>query len=231
MSQVAALHFLPEAVIFDMDGLMLDTERASLQCWQQAAAEAGLRIEEAFWLRMVGHSGPACRAILRERLEDVQIDRLLERCYALYHAVVEAGVPLRPGIHELLQLLAAHGVPCGVATSTQRPLAPKKLEAAGLLPYFRAVTAGNDVAHPKPAPDIYLLAAERLQADPARCLALEDSPAGVTAALAAGLTVIQVPDLVVPDAALRARGHRIVASLHDARGLLEAHLPTPRRDA
>lgn len=223
-ADVAALPFVPEAVIFDMDGLMLDSERASLRSWSRGARELGLRIEADYWLRLVGHSTAACRSILGERLDDAQIQALLERCQVLYQAEVDAGVPLRPGIHEILQLLARHGVPCGVATSTRRPLAPRKLEAAGLLPYFKSVTAGNDVAHPKPAPDIYLLAAQRMGAAPGRCLALEDSPAGVTAALAAGLTVIQVPDLVAPDRALRARGHRIVASLHQARELLEARL-------
>lgn len=222
--EIAALSFVPEAVIFDMDGLMLDSERASLRSWSRGARELGLQIEDEYWLRLVGHSMVACQAILRERMDQAQIEALLARCYALYHAEVEAGVPLRPGIHEILQMLAHYGVPCGVATSTRRPLAPHKLQIAGLLPYFKSITAGNDVEHPKPAPDIYLLAAQRLGADPTRCLALEDSPAGVTAALAAGLTVIQVPDLVVPDQALRARGHRIVASLHHARELLEARL-------
>jgi HAD superfamily hydrolase (TIGR01509 family) len=221
---VAALSFVPDAVIFDMDGLMLDSERASLRSWSRGAREIGLQIEDDYWLRLVGHSMPACRLILRERMGEAQIETLMTHCYALYQAEVDAGVPLRPGIHEILQLLARYDVPCGVATSTRRPLAPHKLEAAGLLPYFKAVTAGNDVEHPKPAPDIYLLAAQRMGAAPERCLALEDSPAGVTAALAAGLTVIQVPDLVVPDEALRARGHRIVASLHQARELLEARL-------
>ncbi len=222
--QIAALPFVPEAVIFDMDGLMLDSERASLRSWSRGARELGLQIGDDYWLRLVGHSMVACQSILRERMDPAQITLLLERCYALYQAEVEAGVPLRPGIHEILQMLARYKVPCGVATSTRRPLAPHKLQTAGLLPYFKSVTAGNDVEHPKPAPDIYLLAAQRMGAAPQRCLALEDSPAGVTAALAAGLTVIQVPDLVVPDEALRARGHRIVASLHQAHELLEARL-------
>lgn len=221
---VEALAFTPDAVIFDMDGLMLDSERASLRSWSRAARELGLEIEDEHWLRLVGHSADACQAILRERLAPAQVQALLARAQVLYHQQVQAGVPLRPGIGELLQLLQAHGVPCGVATSTHRPLAPRKLEMAGLLGYFKAITAGNDVAHPKPAPDIYLLAAQRMGVPAARCLALEDSPAGVSAALAAGMTVIQVPDLVVPDEGLRARGHRIVASLHHARELLQARL-------
>jgi HAD superfamily hydrolase (TIGR01509 family) len=221
---VQPLSGLPEAVIFDMDGLMLDSERASVRCWTRASAEAGLRIEDAYWLRMVGHSTAACEQILRERMDDARVAELMTRCSALYDAEVEAGLPLRPGIVELLQWLQAQGIPRGVATSTRRPRAPHKLETAGLLPYFHSVTAGNDVAHPKPAPDIYLLAAQRIGVAPSRCLALEDSPAGVRAALGAGMTVIQIPDLVVPDAAQRALGHRIVDSLLDVRALLAAQV-------
>jgi len=112
-----------------------------------------------------------------------------------------------------------------VATTTRQPRANRKLAAAGLLPYFDAVITSGDVARPKPAPDIYLLAAQRLGQAPERCLALEDSPAGTRAALAAGMTVIQVPDLVHPDEELRALGHRIVGSLVDAHALLLPLLP------
>lgn len=220
---VPPLPGLPAAVIFDMDGLMLDSERASVRCWARASAEVGMEIEHGYWLRMVGHGTAACEQILRERMDDARIAQLMARCSVLYDAEVQAGLPLRPGIVELLQWLQAQGIPRGVATTTRRPRAPHKLETAGLLPYFQSITAGNDVARPKPAPDIYLLAASRIGVDPARCLALEDSPAGVRAALAAGMTVIQVPDLVAPDAAQRALGHRIVDSLHQVRALLQAH--------
>lgn len=100
----------------------------------------------------------------------------------------------------------------------------RKLAAADLLPYFDVVCTSSDVAAPKPAPDVYLLAASKLGVDPARCLVLEDSPTGVRAALAAGMTPIQVPDMLVPDDAARALGHRIVGSLGDAQRLLEARL-------
>ena len=192
MTAIAALPFLPEAVIFDMDGLMIDSERVSLACWSQAARELALPFTDDFWLGMVGLGDRDC----------------------------EQGLPLRPGIVEILQLLQAHGIPRAVATSTRQPRASRKLAATGLLAYFDHVVTSSDVAHPKPAPDIYLLAAQKLGKDPARCLALEDSPAGIRAAVGAGMTAIQVPDLVHPDADLRALGHRIVESLADAHALL-----------
>ncbi|HYG05528.1 MAG TPA: HAD family phosphatase [Stenotrophomonas sp.] len=219
-----SLPFLPQAVIFDMDGLMLDSERAITRCLARAAEEQGQAIEDSYWLSMVGKGDAACRTMLAERIGEAPAQALLARCHVLYDAVVEAGVPLRPGIMELLDLLVARGIPRAVATSTRRPLALRKLEASGLLQRFDAICTSTDVAQPKPAPDIYLLAAQRLRVAPPHCLVLEDSPTGVRAALAAGMTPIQVPDLLAPDAEVRALGHRIVDSLADAQRLLELRL-------
>lgn len=227
MTRIDALPFLPEAVVFDMDGLMIDSERVSIACWNQGALELDIALPEGFFLRMVGLGEGDCRALLERTLGDAaRIDALSARCHELYDVRTHDGLPLRPGIIELLELLKAHGIPRAVATSTRQPRANHKLAASGLLGYFNVVVTSSDVAQPKPAPDIYLLAAQRLGFAPQRCLALEDSPVGVRAALAAGMTAIQVPDLVHPDAALRALGHRIVASLHDARALLLPMLPT-----
>ena len=220
MTLIAALPFLPEAVIFDMDGLMIDSERVSIACWSQAAGELQLPFADDFWLGLVGLGDRDCEQLLLQHINADQVATLYARCHDLYEARTQQGLPLRPGIVELLQLLQAHGIPRAVATSTRQPRASRKLAAAGLLPYFDHVVTSDQVAHPKPAPDIYLLAAHKLGKVPARCLALEDSPAGTRAALAAGMTAIQVPDLVHPDEALRALGHRIVDSLHDAHALL-----------
>ncbi|AWH44770.1 HAD family phosphatase [Stenotrophomonas sp. ZAC14A_NAIMI4_1] len=227
MTSLAALPFLPDAVIFDMDGLMIDSERVSIACWSQAAAESGLPLDETFFVRMVGLGDRDSQALLRgQGVSDAVIAAMAARCHDLYEARTQTGLPLRPGIVELLELLKTHGIPRAVATTTRQPRANRKLAAAGLLPYFDAVITSGDVAHPKPAPDIYLLAAQRLGKTPERCLALEDSPAGTRAAVAAGMTVIQVPDLVHPDEELRALGHRIVGSLVDAHALLVPLLPT-----
>lgn len=221
MTTLPALPFLPDAVVFDMDGLMIDSERVSVACWSQAAEEFGLALERSFFLGMVGFGDRDCRAMLRHHLRDeALIDAMSERCHLLYDERTRAGLPLRPGIVELLELLKTHDIPRAVATSTRQPRADHKLEAAGLLPYFHAVVTSSDVSQPKPAPEIYLLAAQRLGHAPARCLALEDSPAGIRAALGAGMTAIQVPDLVHPDDTVRALGHRIAGSLHDVRQLL-----------
>jgi HAD superfamily hydrolase (TIGR01509 family) len=222
---VPPLPFLPQAVVFDMDGLMLDSERAVLRCWQQAAAEAGLHLDDAVWLGMVGISAPACTQLLHPHMPPSQAQALFERTEVLYEARIAAGVPLHAGIVELLELLSRHGIARAVATSTRRPRALHKLQHAGLLRYFDVVATSSDVPRPKPAPDVYLLAARQLGVAPSECLVLEDSPAGVRAALAAGMLPIQVPDLVAPDAEVRALGHRIVGSLAEAQRLLEPWLP------
>ncbi len=218
------LPFTPAAVIFDMDGLMLDSERAIIACLAEAARESGHDLPEALWLSMVGHSEAVCRHLLDEAIGEVERDRVLQRSHVLYDAVVAAGVPHRPGIIAMLDFLDDRGIPRAVATSTRRPLALRKLEASGLLPRFDAICTSSDVEHPKPAPDIYLLAARSLGVDPAQCLVLEDSPTGVRAALAAGMYPVQIPDLLEPDDAVRALGHTILPSLDDARLLLEQRL-------
>lgn len=221
MNAVLPLPSLPKAVIFDMDGLMLDSERAIIECLAQASTLLGEDIAPDYWLGMVGKGDAACRAMLAERIGEVRADALLGRARELYGDVVEQGIPHRPGIIALLEWLAANGIPRAVGTSTQRPLALRKLEAADLLWRFDAVATSSDVEHAKPAPDIYLLAARKLGIAPEHCLVLEDSPTGVQAALAAGMTPIQIPDLVAPDEAVLALGHRIVASLDEAQRLLE----------
>lgn len=219
-----AIGFRPVAVVFDMDGTMIESERELLVCWREATARLGLSVDDSVWLSMVGLHDRACVELLHRHLPADDVARLIATTHALYDAKVAAGLPLKPDIEPLLQWLQAAGVPRAVATSTQRPRALLKLEHTGLLGYFDAVVAGADVAHPKPAPDIYLLAAKRLGVDPRRCVAVEDSEPGVRAALAAGMTAIQIPDLVQPTAPVRALGHRIVGSLAQARALLEAAL-------
>jgi len=225
MMPATPVQFTPAAVLFDMDGLMIESERALLQCWREASNGLGLQqLDDGLWLSFVGLSDRVCVDLLRERLDEQQVQALLQETRIRYDRHVEAGLPLKPGVLELLGVLGKRGLPRAVVTSTQRERATQKLRTCGLLPHFHAVITGSDVVHSKPAPDIYLLAAQRLGVDPALCVVLEDSVPGVRAALAAGMTPIQVPDLVFPDEAARALGHRIVDSLVHARELIVAAL-------
>ena len=134
MSGVAPLPFRPEAVVFDMDGLMLDSERAINDCMARASRELGHDLPESLWLQMIGGGDGLCRRLLAERIGDEATIELLARTEAMYDVVADAGIDHRPGIVYLLDWLVARGIPRAVATSTRRPLAMRKLAAAGLLP-------------------------------------------------------------------------------------------------
>ncbi len=191
----------PAAVIFDMDGLLLDSERVALDSFARAAAELHLPWRREVGLSMVGlNSRESDRRVQLAFGGDYPVDLLRERFGLLYGAAIERGeIPVKPFAHELLQGLQERRIPRAVATSTQRDRAVAKLTRAGLLPYFTALACGDEVARSKPAPDIFLLAAERLGAGPAQCLVLEDSNAGVRGAVAAGMHAVMVPDLLEPD--------------------------------
>jgi HAD superfamily hydrolase (TIGR01509 family) len=214
------LPFAPEALLFDMDGLMIDSERAILACWREAAAELGLSVEGDLWMRMIGLHDTDCVALMRQTMHAHEVHALQQGCYARYHDRVDAGLPLMPGVRDVLDDVERRALPRAVVTSTRRERATQKLATCGLAHYFEIVVTGSDVERPKPAPEGYLKAAAALGVDPARCVVFEDSSVGVRAALAAGMTPIQVPDLVPPDEATRALGHRIAGSLAEAYALV-----------
>lgn len=211
------LPFAPRAVLFDMDGLILDSERALLACWRQANDELDAGLDDAFWLSMVGIHDAACHAMLHARLSAALADALIGRANALYEQRVAVGLPLKTGLTALLDWLDAQGLPRAIATSTRRARAEAKLRAAGVRGRFHALVGGDEVAQPKPAPDVYLRAADALGVAPQDCLVLEDSLPGVRAALAAGALPVQVPDLVAPGPAA---AHRVARDLGEALTLL-----------
>jgi HAD superfamily hydrolase (TIGR01509 family) len=212
----------PDGVIFDMDGLMLDTEQLGQRTWLDAARHAGYEIDPALFLRIVGRNRRDSAALMLEALGPAfDFEKVYRDSFARFDDhVARHGVPLKPGIVELLQELAAQKIPLGVATSTRNARARQHLEHAGLMRYFPVLVGGDEVANGKPAPDIYLEAARRLGIDPQRSFALEDSHAGVRAAHAAGFRVIMVPDLLPPTDEIAALATHVVASLHDARAFL-----------
>jgi HAD superfamily hydrolase (TIGR01509 family) len=204
------------AVIFDMDGLLIDSERVILECWRSVAAERALPLDDELWLSMVGMHDAACTGMLVRLLGSAKAERLSIDCKDRYDLLVEQGLPLKDGAIELLLELSTRGVPLAIATSTRRERALIKLARCGIDHYFDAIATSSDVAHPKPAADIYLLAASRLGVPSENCTAIEDSEMGVRAAVAAGMAVIQVPDLV-PASELTRSLAQVVASLRESR--------------
>ena len=198
------LNRLPSAVVFDMDGLMLDTERLAVRCWTRAAAVLGVDFDAALLPAMIGrNANDSRRFVLDHYGNGYPIDALMLESRSQFDAIVESeGIAVKPGLLVLLEWLEALGVPRVVATSTRRERARAHLERCALLPRFHALVGGDEVAHGKPAPDIFLLAAGRLNVDPAQCVVLEDSDHGVRGALAAGMIPIMVPDMLAPPADL-----------------------------
>lgn len=204
-----------QAAIFDMDGLLLDTERVCMRVFQQACEVQNLPFYEEVYLSIIGRNAAGIETIFRKAYGK-ELDRLHQEWRTRYNAVVKhQAIPLKEGVIELLEWLKEHNFPTAVATSTAKDLAKIKLELAGLSKYFDNLTTGCEVTNGKPDPEIYLLAANRLNVDPTQCLAFEDSNNGVLAAVAANMSTYQIPDLVEPSEEVRQFGHTIVPSLHD----------------
>ena len=212
-----------QAALFDMDGLLLDSERIALESFHYVCQKHNLPKMEHVFIRCVGVNAKAGSSILKEELEgrtDYQtFDRDWNEDYR--SRTIGKAVPLKTGVVELLEFLKSNQIPMAVATSTTTERAKQKFGRANIKDYFTIVIGGDQVERSKPDPDIYLRAASSVGVLPEKCIAFEDSPNGVRAAVAAGMEVIQVPDLVEPDAELRKLGHTVLKSLREARSHLE----------
>lgn len=202
------------AVLFDMDGLMVDTETRSRAAWEQIAATYGRTVSDDLYGRMLGIRTSESAVLLRDALAlPLDVDELIARKTAVFLADLDAhSVPVMPGLWALLDALAARRLPWAVATSTPRDVAAHILGRMGLAGRYGALAGGDEVARGKPSPELYLLAAARLGVDPAACLALEDTPIGCAAAAAAGARVLAVPTDMTRDAAFPC-AYRVYPSL------------------
>ncbi|HSI86374.1 MAG: HAD family hydrolase [Candidatus Methylacidiphilales bacterium] len=211
-----------KAAIFDMDGLMLDTEMLFKRGWMHALKLHGQAMGDDIFVRMIGRTAvDSERMLLAEYGPDFPLLDVRVDCEKWIRAYVgEHGVPKKPGIVELLEHLKRAGIPLAVATSTARFHAEPRLMLAGLWPYFQASVCGDEVSAGKPNPEIFLRAAEKLGMPPQHCVILEDSLAGITGAHAAGAIPIMIPDLVSPTPEVAALTHRIFPSLVEARTYL-----------
>jgi HAD superfamily hydrolase (TIGR01509 family) len=220
---MTAFPYPVEAVIFDMDGLLLDTESLYRSAMITAASSMGYDFPDEFCQSMVGTAEAEIHAILQQRFGvDFPIARLFEDCESEMWRRLEAALPVKPGAAELIAELATRGLPMAVATSTVRRIAEQHLKRAGFFDHFGAVCTREDVTRGKPHPDIFLAAAGKLGVRPERCIVLEDSYPGVRAAHASGAMAIMVPDMLPATDELRALCVAVVRDLHDVRVMLQA---------
>ncbi|WP_306304238.1 HAD family phosphatase [Ideonella sp. B508-1] len=183
------------AAVFDMDGLLIDSERAIRDAWQSAAQERGITISTSQYASVVGRASAEADAQLASFIGG-------EEAFEETRQVVISKLkvfPAKPGATELLSGLRKRKIPCAVASSSSTAEIRRRLEAVGLAEYFHSFAGGNEVQKGKPDPSVYLLAARRLGVSPEKCLAFEDSQNGIRSAVSAGMQVVAVPDLVKPD--------------------------------
>ncbi|MBX2824319.1 MAG: HAD family phosphatase [Gammaproteobacteria bacterium] len=211
------------AAVFDMDGLLIDSERLAMQAFLDTGTQFSLDLPETLYFDILGTNDKHTRQVILSAIGDrVDADIFFKTMDQNYYEIINAApVPLLPGVSALLDALEERQIPAAVATSTRSEKAIIKLTEVGIYERFQHVVGGDQIANSKPAPDIYLRAASLLNIDPARCLAFEDSPNGVRAAVAAGMQTIQIPNLLQPDDELRTLGHRVYQQIDDVIPLLQ----------
>lgn len=211
----------PAAVIFDMDGLLFDTEALYQEAIMAAAAEVGQEMTSAIFRSMIGRPWLQTRSFLIERYGSAfAIDEFRATWHRHFDVIVATRLALKPGTVELLDTLDALNLPRAIATSSSHQTAQHHLTAHDLVDRFHQIVAHGDYAAGKPAPDPYLKAAERLGVDPRHCLALEDSHNGVRSAASAGMMTIMVPDLLEATDEIKGLCVFVVSDLHVVRRLL-----------
>ena len=206
-----------QAVAFDMDGVIFDTERLVIEFWKEVAKKHNIPNVEHTCIQCLGTNRVRTREIFLENYgADFPFDPYRAEVTELFNTHYK-GVPLptKPGVRELLSYLQEQDIKVGLASSTAQHLVRDEIGTAGLLPYFQTLVCGDMVEHSKPAPDIFLKACEILNADPTKSIAIEDSFNGIRSAHCAGMTPIMVPDQVQPTDEIRALAFHVMPSLLD----------------
>jgi beta-phosphoglucomutase-like phosphatase (HAD superfamily) len=212
----------PAGVVFDMDGLLFDTETLYQEGLMLAAAERGHEVAPGFFTQTLGLPLAQCRALLPSHFgETFAVDEFQEAWIRHFWVIAETRLSLKVGALELLDILDQFRIPRAIATSSSRRTVERHLSAHNLMERFDAIVAHGDYEKGKPAPDPFLKAAERLGVEPKSCLALEDSHNGVRSASSANMITVMVPDLLEPTGEISGLCS-VVRDLHEVRRLILA---------
>ena len=211
-----------EGAIFDMDGLMFDTEPIWTDVWAPVLATVGKEYPHGLANAVRGTSGKSMEAVISRFVPDVDAAYVREAAFAMVHEIVQRGVPKKPGLDELLAYLQEQGIPMAVASSSSLEAIKTNLANGGVSEYFSELFTGVGMANPKPAPDIFLNTAAAMGVDPAHTLVFEDSLSGVRAGVAGGFITVMVPDMLAPDDFARENAACICKDLFEVRDLLAA---------
>lgn len=206
-----------EAVVFDMDGVIFDSERAVMNCWLELAQKYNIKDIEKPYFACVGTTMTRTREIMLETYgEDFPYDEYARESSLMYHEKYDGGkLPMKPGVMELLSYLKEKGKKIALASSTRRETVTNQLRWAGIIDYFDVIICGDMVARSKPAPDIFLKACQELGVSPENTYAIEDSYNGIRAAHAGQLRPIMVPDLLEANDEMRGMAECVCDNLNE----------------
>ncbi len=215
-----------EAVIFDMDGVIFDSERIIVDLWLDFAKETNLPMMDEIVIKCIGINDKATEAVFKEAYgEGYDYEYFKGIISKKYHEMCDGGkLPMKPGVVELLSFLKENNVKVALASSTKTQIVVNQLRDAHILEYFQKVICGDMVSKSKPEPDIFLKACEELEVKPENAYIIEDSFNGIRAAYAAKAMPIMVPDMIQPDDQIRSLCHKIFTGLTDVRDYLAKEL-------
>lgn len=210
-----------KAVLFDMDGLIFDTEGICKTSWQNAVSEQGLVLTDDYYQRFIGTQDVQCEQLLvdafGERLDMARF-RLVRD--TMLEAERKKGVKFKAGFEDIFSELKGRSLQCALVTSSALPQVEHHFAGSDYLQYFNTIITAEKVENGKPAPDCYRMACEQLDIDPVHCLVLEDSNNGMRAGLNAGCHAVMIPDLLGPDADVAERATAVIASLSEVKQFL-----------
>lgn len=212
-----------KAVVFDMDGVIFDSEKCVLECWREVADRHNIPDIEEACRECLGINAAATRERMLKRYgEAFPYDEYKKESSALFHEKYDDGrLPKKPGVHELLEYLQQQKIKIALASSTRQEVVLQELRDGGLLNYFDKVVCGDMVKRSKPEPDIFLKACEELQVNPSDAYAVEDSYNGIRAAHAAGMRPIMVPDMAEPTEEMERLSEVVLPSLFEVKQYLQ----------